>query len=201
MNHGYCITGYGGTAVSVQLEAVEPGLSYRKSCSFVAVLSVPSRGSNFWSIMLILYVPCFVWKLIYISSFRGHIHDITKTQPICGVRGMSIWSLMSNRVCTAPRAVCMVPDRAYLMMMMMMMIIIIILWRDTPQWATASSFTGFLDHTQRRTTVGRTPLDEWSARRRDLYLTTQNNHNDKHPCPRWDSNPQSQQASGRRTSP
>ena len=32
-------------------------------------------------------------------------------------------------------------------------------------------------HTQRRTTVGRTPLDEWSARRRDLYLTTQNTHN------------------------
>jgi hypothetical protein len=37
----------------------------------------------------------------------------------------------------------------------------------------ASSFTRFLDHTQRRTTVGRTPLDEWSARRRDFYLTTQ----------------------------
>ena len=30
----------------------------------------------------------------------------------------------------------------------------------------------FLDHTQRRSAVGRTPLDEWSARRRDLYLTT-----------------------------
>jgi len=30
----------------------------------------------------------------------------------------------------------------------------------------------FLDHTQRRTTIGRTPLDERSARRRDLYLTT-----------------------------
>jgi len=28
----------------------------------------------------------------------------------------------------------------------------------------------FLDHTQRRSTVGRTTLDEWSARRRDLYL-------------------------------
>jgi len=28
----------------------------------------------------------------------------------------------------------------------------------------------FLDHTQRHSTVGRTPLDEWSARRRDLYL-------------------------------
>ena len=35
-------------------------------------------------------------------------------------------------------------------------------------------FTRFLDHTQRRTTVGRTPLDEWSAHRRDLYLTTHN---------------------------
>jgi hypothetical protein len=29
-----------------------------------------------------------------------------------------------------------------------------------PQWARASSFTRFLDHTQQRTTVGRTPLDE-----------------------------------------
>ena len=46
-----------------------------------------------------------------------------------------------------------------------------------PQRARASSFTGFLDHTQRRTTFGRTPLDEWSARRRDLYLTTHNIHN------------------------
>ena len=36
---------------------------------------------------------------------------------------------------------------------------------------------GFLDHTQRRTTVGRTPLNEWSAHRRDLYLTTHNTHN------------------------
>jgi len=42
---------------------------------------------------------------------------------------------------------------------------------------TASSFTKFLDHTQRRSTVGRTPLDEWSARRKDLYVTTHNTHN------------------------
>jgi len=35
----------------------------------------------------------------------------------------------------------------------------------------------FLDHTQRRTTVGRTPLEERSARRRDLYLTTYDTHN------------------------
>ena len=32
-------------------------------------------------------------------------------------------------------------------------------------------------HTQRRITVSRTPLDERSARRRVLYLTTRNTHN------------------------
>ena len=31
-------------------------------------------------------------------------------------------------------------------------------WRDSPQWARASSFTGFLNR-MRRTTVGRTSLD------------------------------------------
>ena len=31
--------------------------------------------------------------------------------------------------------------------------------------AVASSFMSFLDHTQRRTTVGRTHLDYWLARR------------------------------------
>jgi hypothetical protein len=43
-----------------------------------------------------------------------------------------------------------------------------------PQLARASSSTRFLDHTQRHTTLGRTPLGEWSARRRVLYLTTHN---------------------------
>jgi hypothetical protein len=40
-----------------------------------------------------------------------------------------------------------------------------------------SSQMRFLYHTQRRATVSRTPLDEWSACRRDLYLTTHNTHN------------------------
>jgi hypothetical protein len=69
------------------------------------------------------------------------------------------------------------------------------LWLCSPEWAMASSSTRFLDHI-RRATVGRTLLDEWSARHRDLYLTTHN----KHPCPRWNSNPRSQQ-SGRRPTP
>jgi hypothetical protein len=46
-----------------------------------------------------------------------------------------------------------------------------------PSWVRASSFMRFIDHTQRSATVGRTPLDERSARRRDLYLTTHNIHN------------------------
>jgi len=54
---------------------------------------------------------------------------------------------------------------------------IFFLWRCNPALVMASSFLRFLDHTQRGTTVGRTPLDEWSARRRDLYLTTHNTHN------------------------
>jgi hypothetical protein len=47
----------------------------------------------------------------------------------------------------------------------------------SPHWAMAASFTSFIDHTQRGTTVGRTPLHEWSPRRRDLYPTIQNTHN------------------------
>ena len=37
------------------------------------------------------------------------------------------------------------------------------LWRCGPTRTMASSFWRFLDHTQRRITVGRTPLDEWSS--------------------------------------
>jgi hypothetical protein len=71
-----------------------------------------------------------------------------------------------------------------------------------PQWARVSSIARFLDHTQRRTTVGRTPLYEWSACRRDLYLTTHNIHYiERQTCRRWDSNPRSQQARGRRPRP
>ena len=46
----------------------------------------------------------------------------------------------------------------------------------SPQWTKTSSCLGF-DITLRHTTLGRTPLDEWSACRRDLYLTTHNTHN------------------------
>jgi len=44
--------------------------------------------------------------------------------------------------------------------------------------------------TPRHTTIGRAPLDELSARRKDLYLETHKTH-DKYPCLRGNSNPQS----------
>jgi len=53
----------------------------------------------------------------------------------------------------------------------------VFLWCCGSTRAMASSFLRFLDHSQWRITVGRTPLDEWSARSRDLYLTTHNTHN------------------------
>jgi len=74
---------------------------------------------------------------------------------------------------------------------------IFFLWRCGPTWAM-TLFLRFLDHTKRRITVGRTPLDGWSERRTDLYLTTLTT--DRHPCPRWDSNPY-QQASDRIPTP
>jgi len=54
---------------------------------------------------------------------------------------------------------------------------IVFMWLCGPTRTMTSSFLRFLDHTQQRITVGRTPLDEWSARRIYLYLTTNNTHN------------------------
>jgi hypothetical protein len=72
----------------------------------------------------------------------------------------------------------------------------------SPGWTFGLPFRDFLiTHIQ---THGRTPLDEWSARRRDLYLhrTTQHiNERDKLPCPQRDSNVRPQQPSGRRPTP
>jgi hypothetical protein len=53
----------------------------------------------------------------------------------------------------------------------------LMLSRCDPAQVMVFSFLRFLDHTQRRTTVGRTPLDEWSAHLINHYLTTYNTHN------------------------
>jgi hypothetical protein len=48
------------------------------------------------------------------------------------------------------------------------------LQRNSPTQARTALFSRSLDYTKWHTTVGRTPLNEGSARRRDLYLTTHN---------------------------
>jgi hypothetical protein len=45
------------------------------------------------------------------------------------------------------------------------------LWCDSPKRAKTASFVRFLDHTKWHVTVGRNPLHEGSASRRDLYLS------------------------------
>jgi hypothetical protein len=69
------------------------------------------------------------------------------------------------------------------------------LWRCGPTRAMASSFFRFIDHAQRRNKVGRSHLVEWTAHRRDLYLTTRKTRTRQS---RRNSNPQYQQTSGRR---
>jgi hypothetical protein len=66
--------------------------------------------------------------------------------------------------------------------------------------AMASSFLRFPDHTQRHITVPTTPPDERSSRHRNLYLPTHNTQN-KDSCLQRDLSPQTQQASGRRSTP
>ena len=66
--------------------------------------------------------------------------------------------------------------------------------------AIAFSFLRFLDH-RRHSTAGRTPLGQWSAGRRGLYLATHNAHKTDINVPRWDSKRLSPQASGRRPTP
>jgi hypothetical protein len=55
--------------------------------------------------------------------------------------------------------------------------------------------------TLRHTTLGRTPLDEWSARRTELYVTKHSTHKRETFVPLRDSNPQSQHTNGRRSTP
>ena len=55
--------------------------------------------------------------------------------------------------------------------------------------------------TIRHTTLRKTPLYEWSAQSRDLYLTKHNTHKRRHPCFRKNLNPNFHQRSGRRPTP
>jgi hypothetical protein len=95
----------------------------------------------------------------------------------------------TTEYCTEWRCVCL------FVCVFVWFIVCLFLWLCSPARVMPPRHKRFRDHTQRRATVGRTHLDEWSASRRDLYLTT---HNRQTSIPRRDSNPRSQQASGLR---
>jgi hypothetical protein len=60
-------------------------------------------------------------------------------------------------------------------------------WHKNPTRTRPTSFLRFLDRKQWHTAVGRTPLDEGSARRRNLCRTANTTlTTDTHPCPRSD---------------
>jgi hypothetical protein len=72
------------------------------------------------------------------------------------------------------------------------------LWPCSPGRAMASSFTRFRDHTQDAPqSVGLL----WTSDQLVAETSTWQHTTDKHPCPRWDRNPRSWQASGRRPMP
>jgi hypothetical protein len=73
-------------------------------------------------------------------------------------------------------------------------------WLHSPQWARTSSFTRFLDHNDTQQSVGLLwTSDKPVAVNSTWQLTTLKT--DWYPCSRRDSNPQSQQANGRRPTP
>jgi hypothetical protein len=74
-------------------------------------------------------------------------------------------------------------------------------WLDSPVGLGIPSVEVSRSHSVSHTTLDRTPLDEQSAHRWDLYQKHTTFPKDRHLCPRRDSNSQSQQASGRWSNP
>ena len=81
------------------------------------------------------------------------------------------WNVLNSDTLSPPPSKIKVSDTSglyflflilfYYILCLSLSIFCLFLAQQPPQWARASSFMRFLDHTQWRTTVGRTPLDEW----------------------------------------
>ena len=129
--------------------------------------------------LLVLYGFTNLYVIVITTNVYQYyywIFRLTLTATCFDTHLCHLWVKIYVKEMTIAGLTCMIVDRLYLRSNAYF-IWIIFLWRCGPTRAMASSFMRFLDHTQRRTTVGRTPLDEWSALRRDLYLTTHNTHN------------------------
>jgi hypothetical protein len=87
---------------------------------------------------------------------------------------------LTNKITSPPDMIHSTRSIWYVLWYILLIIIIIIIIfsgsaAQRGLWPPRSR--SFVITQKRRATVGRTPLDEWSARRRDLYLITHNTHN------------------------
>lgn len=69
--------------------------------------------------------------------------------------------------------------------------------REPPNDAGAPHYRASRSYSVTHTSLGRTPLEELTARRRNLSLQQMTLRKDRHPCSRRDSNPEYRQASSR----
>ena len=137
-------------------------------CLFYAVSAAGAVCSTLCLQLALSVLRCVCsWRcLFYAVSAAGAVCSTLCLQLALSVlRCVCSWRCLFYAV-SAAGAVCSVG-----------ILVIFFLWRCDPTRVMASSFMRLLDHTQLRITVGRTPLDEWPARRRVLYLTIHNTHN------------------------
>jgi hypothetical protein len=121
------------------------------------------------------------------NTAKGHnrlsTHHNTTLQKF--VRHWRTWSTIYTCECSSVHVTQTVIHSTLLLLLLLLLVLLLLLsslsvfppWRCGPTRAMASSFLTFLDHIKRHTTVGRTPLDKWSNRRRVLYMTTHNTNN------------------------
>ena len=129
-------------------------------------------------------IPTFFWKY-------GYWQQRTKFSGMAVVMTQSVWRNTDFAAYLHAKTACrsiLAPTEHFFL-------------SPRPHCIMSSSFTKFIDHTLRRTAVGRTPLtnDQLVAETSTWQNTTLTT--DKLPCPRWDSKPQSQQAKGRSPTP
>jgi len=113
--------------------------------------------------------------LSYHKCVRGIL--CTKYNIRCAQTFILVRFIATSNQLNAWSWICLYWEVFWTIILVLLFILYIFPWRCGPTRAMASPFTRVLDHTQRHTTVGRNPLEEWSARRRDLYLKTHNTHN------------------------
>ena len=106
-----------------------------------------------------------MWRPI--ASVRPSVWNmLSTTEPYVGLAGNSVrefFAKIDERMNVVKIGVVTVMPHStppFSLSLSLSIYLYIIFLRNSPQWAMASSFTRFLDHTQRRITVSRTPLDE-----------------------------------------